>query len=467
MAIDYSGTATDRARTRARRAAYAGELSFLRRIDWLLAAAVAALVGYGLWAINGITHHDVEGSPHYFFVRQATFVAAGAVAFAIALAIDPSRVARYWRPLYGGTVAVMLLVFIAGPVTRGSQRWLDIGSFRFQPSEFGKLLFVLALAGFLAERSKRINEPRTVLSAVGLAAVPIALVFMQPDFGTALVYGAALAAVLLIAGTRWLMLAALAATVLVAAALILWVLPAAGAHVLQPYQVARITGFLHPDADPSGATYNIAQSKVTVGAGGLDGRGVAGATQTNLSYLPEHATDFVFASFAEQRGFFGSGGPPLPLPARSLAGLEDHHGRARPVLGHRRRRHCRRVPVPDLRQRRHDDGDCAHHRNSAPVRERRRLVDDRQPRRDGRAALDPRPRHPVQEALVASLSPGALFGVFKELKETTDKPLLVAGTLADQLARELVAGGEPAAVRTGGQPQDAAAMLYVLGDDVD
>ena len=162
--VDYSGTATDRARTRARRAAYATELSFLRRLDWLLAAAVAALVGYGLWAINGITHHDVEGSPHYFFARQATFAAAGAVAFAIALAIDPSRLARYWRPLYGGTVAVMVLVFLVGPVTRGSQRWLDIGSFRFQPSEFGKLLFVVALAGFLAEHAKRINEPRIVLS---------------------------------------------------------------------------------------------------------------------------------------------------------------------------------------------------------------------------------------------------------------------------------------------------------------
>ena len=200
----------------------------------------------------------------------------------------------------------MLLVFLAGPVTRGSQRWLDIGPFRFQPSEFGKLFFVLGIGGFLAERVRRINDPRTTLSAIGLAALPITLVFMQPDFGTALVYGAALAAVLFIAGTRWLTMAFLAGAVLVGAVLILWALPAAGAHVLQPYQVKRITGFLHPEADPSGATYNITQSKVAVGAGGLDGRGVAGATQTNLSYLPEHATDFVFASFAEQRGFFGA-----------------------------------------------------------------------------------------------------------------------------------------------------------------
>jgi rod shape determining protein RodA len=306
MAIEYTGTAVDRARSRARRAAQASEISFLRRLDWLLTSAVAALVGYGLWAINGITHEDVEGSPHYFFVRQATFAGAGLVAFGLALAVNPSRLARFWRPLYGGTVVVMLLVFLVGPVTRGSRRWLDLGSFRFQPSEFGKLLFVLALAGFLAERAKRINDPRTVVSAVALAALPVALVFIQPDFGTALVYGAALSAVLFIAGTRWLMLAALASTVVLAAALILWVLPAAGAHVLQPYQVKRITGFLHPDSDPAGATYNIAQSKVAVGAGGLNGRGVAGATQTNLAYLPEHATDFVFASFAEQRGFFGA-----------------------------------------------------------------------------------------------------------------------------------------------------------------
>jgi rod shape determining protein RodA len=306
MAIEYTPSASERARARARRAAAAADVSFLRRLDWLLLGGVVALVGYGLWAINGITHHDVEGSPRYFVTRQVAFAVAGAFAFVFALAIDPSRLQRFWRPIYIGTVAVMLLVFVAGPVTRGSQRWLDIGPFRFQPSEFGKLLFVLALAGFLAERIRRINELRTVLSAVGLAALPITLVFLQPDFGTALVYGAALAALLFLAGTRWLMIAALACAVVVGAALVLWVLPAAGQHVLQPYQVDRITGFLHPESDPSGATYNVTQSKVAVGAGGLDGRGVAGATQTNLSHLPKHATDFVFASFAEQRGFFGA-----------------------------------------------------------------------------------------------------------------------------------------------------------------
>jgi rod shape determining protein RodA len=306
MSLGYAGSPSEHARARTRRAAGSSELSFLRRLDWLLLLAVAALAAYGLWAIDGITHHDVEGSPHYFFVRQASFAAVGLVGFALALAIDPARLQRLWRPIYVATVATMVLVFLAGPVTRGSRRWLDLGSFRFQPSEFGKLLFVIALAGFLAERAKRIDEPRTVVTAVALALLPIGLVFVQPDFGTALVYGAAFAAVLLIAGTRWLVLGTLGGAAVVGALLILWILPAAGAHVLKPYQVQRWTGFLHPDSDPSGATYNITQSKVAVGAGGFDGRGVSGATQTSLNYTPEHATDFAFASFAEQRGFVGA-----------------------------------------------------------------------------------------------------------------------------------------------------------------
>jgi rod shape determining protein RodA len=132
------------------------------------------------------------------------------------------------------------------------------------------------------------------------------LVYLQPDFGTALVYAAALAALLFVAGVRWLNIAVVALLTTLAAAAVLWALPAAGVHVLKDYQLQRITGFMHPDTDPSGATYNVTQSKVAIGAGGFDGRGVRNATQTNLDYLPEHATDFVFASLAEQRGFVGA-----------------------------------------------------------------------------------------------------------------------------------------------------------------
>jgi rod shape determining protein RodA len=279
---------------------------FLRRLDWVLLLATAALVAYGLWAVSGITRFDVPGDPDYYVVRQSIAVGLGVVGLVTAILVPPTFYLRNWRVIYGVTIALMILVLAAAEVVRGSRRWIDIGPFQFQPSEFGKVLFVLAIAGFLVERSRRIRALPTVFTAVGLAAPPVILVFLQPDLGTALVYAAALAAVLLVAGVRWLHLAllALAGSLLVTG--VLWLLPAAGVEVLKPYQTARLTGFANPDADPSGLTYNVTQSITAIGAGGLDGRGVREASQTRLDYLPEHATDFVFASFAEQRGFFGA-----------------------------------------------------------------------------------------------------------------------------------------------------------------
>ncbi len=296
-----------RMRSRARRAE-AEAASLARRVDWVLLGSVAALVAYGLIAIRGITLHDVAGNPHYYLVRQLVFVAVGLVAMLATTLLDPDLYWRFGRVIYVGTIGLMAFIYVAGPVTRGSRRWIELGFFRFQPSEFGKLLFVLFLAGYLADRSRRVAEGdrRTTLKAIGLAALPVGLVFLQPDFGTALVYAAALAGVLFVAGTRWTHLAVIGLVALVAALSVLWILPAAGVHVLKPYQQQRLVGFTNPSSDPSGSTYNVNQARIAVGSGGLKGRGVQGATQTELDYLPEHATDFVFASLAEQRGFVGA-----------------------------------------------------------------------------------------------------------------------------------------------------------------
>ncbi|MFL5961993.1 MAG: rod shape-determining protein RodA [Gaiellaceae bacterium] len=280
-----------------------GLAGVLSRLDWVLLAALAATAGYGLWAIDGITMHDPGGSS---MTRQALYVFAGAVLFLGVLFVDPDTYRRLRRPIYFGTLGLMGFVLAAGVATRGSKRWVDVGFFKFQPSEFGKVLFVLVLAGFLAERSRSINSVRATVGALGYGIVPILLVFLQPDIGTALVYTSALGAVLFIAGVRWWQLGALTAATVIAALAILWLLPAAGINVLKPYQAARLTGFTHPGNDPRGATYNLRQSITAVGAGGLRGRGVLGATQTRLNYLPEHATDFAFASLAEERGFFGA-----------------------------------------------------------------------------------------------------------------------------------------------------------------
>src|SRR5207248_3148666 len=131
-------------------------------------------------------------------------------------------------------------VLAAGAATRGSKRWIDVGFFKFQPSEFGKVLFILELAGFLAERATAMSSPAAPLAAIGYGVLPILLVFVQPDIGTALVYGAALAAVLFVAGIRWLHLGVLLTLTIAAALAVLWLLPAGGINVLKPYQAQRL-----------------------------------------------------------------------------------------------------------------------------------------------------------------------------------------------------------------------------------
>jgi rod shape determining protein RodA len=303
---DLVYSASSRARARARRREITQAAPVLARLDWVMLLAVAAIVAYGLWGIAAITEQDEPGDPTYYLYRQLIFVAIGIVGLVVAIAIDPDVYRRFQRHLYVGVLVLFVLVFLAGTVARGSKRWIDLGIFRFQPSEFGKLLVVLALAGFLADRFRRVGEIRTVLTAIGFALVPIVLVFVQPDIGSALVYVAALGAVLFVAGTRWPHLAVIGAAALLVAMLVLWLLPASGVNVLKPYQEKRLTGFLNPDKDPRGATYNITQSIIAVGSGGMTGPGSLGPTQTDQKFLPEHATDFAFASLAERHGFVGA-----------------------------------------------------------------------------------------------------------------------------------------------------------------
>jgi rod shape determining protein RodA len=271
-----------------------GPISVVANLDWVLLGATIAAVGFGVYAIGGITRHDPGGSATG---RQLLYAAAGGVILVAATLIDPSVYRRLWRALYVGLCGVMAFVLVFGAATRGSKRWIDIGFFTFQPSEFGKVILALVLAGFLADNAKQIDRVSVPLKAIALAAVPVLLVFMQPDAGTALVYIAVLTAVLFVSGVRWLHLAVIWAIGLTAVLAVLWWLPSAGVNVLKPYQTARLTNT---------NSYNLKESKIAVGSGGVRGRGVAGATQTALNYLPAHATDFAFASLAEQRGFFGA-----------------------------------------------------------------------------------------------------------------------------------------------------------------
>jgi rod shape determining protein RodA len=279
-------------------------LAFLRRLDWVLLFAAGALVAYGLWLVSGITRFDVPGDESYHVIRQGIAAVVGLVALVVAALLPIDLARRYWKLLYAATLGLMVVVFLLAEAIRGSKRWIDLGFIQFQPSEFGKVLFVLAVTGFLVERAGSVTRWRTILPAIGLGVAPILLVFLQPDLGTALVYAASLFALLFFVGVRWRQLLVLGLLGVLVLGSVLWLLPSAGIQVLKPYQTARLT--LNPDADPGGITYNLNQSITAVGSGGLTGRGVVEATQTRLDYLPEHATDFAFASLAEQRGFVGA-----------------------------------------------------------------------------------------------------------------------------------------------------------------
>jgi rod shape determining protein RodA len=280
-------------------------VGILRSLDWVLVAGVAGLLAVGFWAISGVTRFDVANDPSYYLNRQFVYAAVGAVAFVIGLFVDPDLYRRYWRPIFLGTVGLIAIVFLLGHAARGSTRWVHVGFFTFQPSEFGKLLFILAIAGFIAERARRVSELRTTLRTLGLGTVPVVLVFAQPDLGTALVYMAALAAMLFVCGTPWRQLAALGSLAVLTVVFVLWAGPAVGVNFLHSYQKSRLTCFVHPQKCTVDARYNLEQSIAAVGSGQFHGRGPKNATQTRLNFLPEHGTDFVFASFSEQRGFVG------------------------------------------------------------------------------------------------------------------------------------------------------------------
>jgi len=280
--------------------------AFLRHVDYLLLLATGGMLAYGLWVLESVTRNDVAGDPDYYVVRQTLYVVVGALLLALAAAVNPDVYRRVRWPLYAVGLVLLVVVFVLAEEVRGSKRWVAIGFFNFQPSELGKIVLVIALAGFVAERRNRTAEWGTSLGVLGISLPLLVLVFKEPDFGTTLIYGAIVIGALFFGGAPWRHLAVLAAVAALVAGALLWFLPSAGLEVLEPYQRERLVGFVDPDIDPSGSTYNVNQSITAVGSGGLDGRGVDAATQTRLDYLPEHATDFVFASLAEQRGFVGA-----------------------------------------------------------------------------------------------------------------------------------------------------------------
>jgi rod shape determining protein RodA len=266
--------------------------------DWALfltASALAVIGVVNLYSATSVSRAALSD----IYIQQVYWLVLGGILGAVVAVIDYRHYERLGYLLYGVGIVLLLLVFILGKDIRGSSRWISIGSFSFQPSEFMKLFMIIALAKYLHDDPK--TEDRSlkdlVIPAI-LAAIPMVLVLKQPDLGTALITGLIFATICLLTRIRWQSLVALTVSLGIAAPLV-WT------YVLKDYQKQRILVFLNPDENILGSGWHAHHARVAIGAGGFTGQGFMRGTQNQFLFLPDQHSDFPFAVFAEDWGFLG------------------------------------------------------------------------------------------------------------------------------------------------------------------
>ena len=272
-----------------------GLIAKLWNVSWgyvLLLCALAAVGYVALYSVAG-------GSAEPYAGRDTLRFAAGLVMMLCMAMVDIRVIARLSWAVYGVSIALLVLVLRVGHVGKGAQRWLDLGGLQMQPSELAKIGLVMVLAHWFHRATwERMGNPLFLVPPALMVALPVGLILKEPNLGTAAITAMVGGAVILAAGVRWWQVALVLAP--------LPFLAQFGYTHLHDYQRARITTFLHPESDPLGAGYNIIQSKIALGSGGLWGKGFLQGTQAQLDFLPDKQTDFIFTVIAEQFGFVGS-----------------------------------------------------------------------------------------------------------------------------------------------------------------
>lgn len=262
------------------------------RLDPILLLSLVLILVYGLMVLYSASNKDTS-----VLVKQIGRICIGFIIMFICAQISPEKY-RLWIPwIYGVGVLLLLFVLIFGHIGKGAQRWINLGLFRFQPSEFMKIAVPIMVAWYLSVKELP-PKLRPLLVSAGLILIPALLIAKQPDLGTALIIVIAGTGVILFAGINWRVLASLAGLILVSVP-ILW-------HFMRDYQRERVLTFLNPDRDPLGTGYHIIQSKIAIGSGGFLGKGWFHGTQSHLDFLPEHSTDFIFSVLGEEFGFWGA-----------------------------------------------------------------------------------------------------------------------------------------------------------------
>ena len=272
----------------------------LDTFDWCFIGIIAAIISIGILSIYSVTN-STSSIKFPIYLKQATWMVVGTLAFIVAAGIDYHKFARWSYVLYGAGLILLIIVLISGKTSRGSQRWIPLGPFMVQPSEFIKIPLMLTLASYFGATSREGWLRRLIIPA--LIVLPgFLLILKQPDLGSSLGFLSIFLVIVLTVGMK-----SKAFGFIVLAALMLF--PFAWGGVwgsLHGYQQDRILSFVDPGSDPGGKGYHGLQSRIAIGSGQLLGKGLYGGTQTQFKFLPEGHTDFVFAVFAEEWGFFGS-----------------------------------------------------------------------------------------------------------------------------------------------------------------
>lgn len=274
----------------------------LRHLDPSLLMVTLMLATYGVVMVHSTTANSQSAvDPELFFSRQIAFLVAGVIALLAIGFFDYRYIGSFALVIYGVTlIALGLVLTPLGALRSGATRWISLGPFEAQPSELAKVAIIVALAAFLAQRKGELRG-RDVALSVGMVAIPGVLIYKQPDLGTMMVFVALLGAALLSGGAKIRHFLFLGATGLVAIIIVFQ------AGLLQDYQVQRLSSFLDPNPDVQSVGYNLTQSKIAIGSGGMQGKGLGGKnTQTSLDFVPEQHTDFIFTAVGEQLGFLGS-----------------------------------------------------------------------------------------------------------------------------------------------------------------
>jgi rod shape determining protein RodA len=271
----------------------------LLHFDWTVFTVALALGGVGLVSVLSATW---TGTHHPFdplVVRQLIWIGVGVALMTATALFDYRALHSYAYAFYVSTIALLMLVAVAGQSTGGSRRWINLGLLKLEPSELAKLAVVLVIVHYLREEPPRGGwRAHQMLIPLVLVALPAVLVLKQPDLGTALILITITATLVFVSGLNWRTMAVVVLGAVMAAP-VAW-------HYLKPYQRERLVSFVNPQSDPLGAGYHIIQSEIAIGSGGGWGKGIFQGTQARLNFLPEQTTDFIFAVYAEEFGFAGS-----------------------------------------------------------------------------------------------------------------------------------------------------------------